>query len=80
MKDHSNKDLLKAIDSFRHGGADIGSIEWDTLMFYFEDACREYALEKFYDMWLDDDQTQEAVDSPRGYEFYVDYLLMYLCD
>lgn len=77
---HANKDLLKAIDEFRKWNAAVGSLEWDTLMFFFEDACREFALEKFYDMWLDDDQAQEAVDSPRGYEYYIEYLQMYLCD
>ena len=80
MKDHANKSLLIAIDEFRKWNADIGSLEWDTLMHFFEDACREYALDKFYDMWLDDEHAQDAIDSPRGYEFYVEYLQMYLCD
>ena len=78
MKD--NKQLLKAIDEFRRGYAEMWSLEWDTLMYYFEDACRDYALEHFYEMWFTDDEAVDLLDSPRGYQLYVDYLTMYLCD
>lgn len=76
----SNKDLLKAIDEFRNGGAEMWSLEWDTLMHFFEDACREYALGKLYEQWFSDEEAVDLIDSPRGYQLYVDYLSMYLCD
>lgn len=75
-----NKDLLKAIDEFRHGGADMWSIEWDTLMHFFENACREYALDKLYEQWFSDEEAVDLIDSQKGYQLYVDYLSMYLCN
>ena len=77
-KNHSNKDLLRAIDEFRRWNAEPWSLEWDTLMYFFEDACREYAIEKFYERGLSDEQAQDLVDSPRGHEYYIEYLDMYL--
>ena len=47
-------------------------------MYFFEDACREYAVEKFYERGLSDEQAQDLVDSPRGHEYYIEYLDMYL--
>lgn len=76
----SNKDLLKAIDEFRNGGAEIWSLEWDTLMHFFEDDCRNFALQKFYDQGFTDDEAIDMLNSPRVYDLYVEYLSMYLCD
>lgn len=53
-------------------------MNWDTLMFFFEDACREFALDKFYEQGYSDPEAQEMVDSPKGQEYFEEYLAMYL--
>jgi hypothetical protein len=80
LHNHSNKNLLVAIDEFRKWNVEPRDLNWDTLMFFFEDACREYALDKLYEQWFSDDEAVDLIDSPRGYQLYVDYLSMYLCD
>lgn len=80
LHNHSNKNLLVAIDEFRHWNVEPGDLNWDTLMFFFEDACREFALDKLYEQWFSDEEAVDLIDSDRGYQLYVDYLSMYLCD
>ena len=80
MKDRNNRSLLVAIDEFRKWNVEPRDLNWQTLMFFFEDACREYALDKLYEQWFSDEEAVDLIDSPRGYQLYVDYLSMYLCD
>lgn len=80
MKDRNNRSLLVAIDEFRKWNVEPRDLNWDTLMFFFEDACREYALDKLYEQWFSDEEAVDLIDSHRGYQLYVDYLSMYLCD
>ena len=80
MKDRNNKSLLVAIDEFRKWNVEPGDLNWDTLMFFFEDACREFALDKFYEQGFSDPEAQEMVDSPKGQEYFEEYLAMYLRD
>ena len=49
-------------------------------MHFFEEDCREFALQKFYDQGFTDDEAVDMVDTPRGYDLYIEYLSMYLCD
>lgn len=49
-------------------------------MFFFEDACREFALDKFLDQGYSDAEAQDLVDSPKGQEYFEEYLAMYLRD
>jgi hypothetical protein len=80
LHDHSNKNLLVAIDEFRNWNVEPWDLNWAELMFFFENACREYALDKLYEQWFSDEEAVDLIDSPRGYQLYVDYLSMYLCD
>ena len=54
MKDRNNRSLLVAIDEFRKWNVEPRDLNWQTLMFFFEDACREYALDKLYEQWFSD--------------------------
>lgn len=78
MIHRNNVDLLQAISKFRDGDACPGSVEWDTLMHFFEDACREYAIEKLYNKWFSDDEAVDMLDTEIGDQLYIDYLEIYL--
>lgn len=73
-----NKDLLKSIDAYRHGDADLGTLEWDTLMHFFENDCIEYTLEKLRDEWLSEADAVDVANSSDAYPYYCDFLDMYL--
>ena len=73
-----NKELLKAIDAYRNGLAEPGSIEWDELMHFFEKDCIEYTLEKLYEKWFSSEDAADFVSSPDSYQYFCDFLDMYL--
>lgn len=75
-----NKDLLKAIDAYRNGDAIPWSLEWDTLMHFFEDDCREYTLGKLYEKGFSDDEAADFVNSADADPYYCEFLDMYLVD
>ncbi len=73
-----NKNLLKAIDAYRNGWAEPGSIEWDELMHYFQDSCIEYTMEKLYEKGFNEEDAADFVNSADSYPYFCDFLDMYL--
>jgi len=73
-----NKELLKAIDAYRHGDADLGTLEWDELMHRFEQDCIEYTLDKLRDKGLSEEEAVDIANSADAYPYYCDFLDMYL--
>ena len=76
----NHKPLLKAIDEFRNGNARPGTLEWDTLMYYWEDACIESAIQELADKWYTSEEIDSLQGTPKWYDLFEEYLMMYLCD
>ena len=76
----TNKDLLKAIDAYRNGWAEAGSLEWDTLMYFFKDDCVDYTIQALFDKWYDDSTIDEVLGTADEYPYFCDFLDMYLCN
>lgn len=72
--------LLLAIYAFRCGDAEPWTTEWDTLMYYFEKDCYEYAYDLLSSKDYTDEEINKIIDTPAWYEMYINYLAMYLTD
>lgn len=76
----NHKPLLQAIDEFRNWGARPWTLEWDTLMYYWEDDCIQSATQELYDKGYTDEEIEQLQWTPKWYDLFEEYLMMYLCN
>jgi hypothetical protein len=71
--------LLEAIQKYRWWQVEVGSLDWDTLMHYFWDACDSYVKDRMFEDGFDTDQVADAEWTDVWYKYqkmFFDYYLI----